>query len=125
MVPGAPEPQRVSPPSSDESSFDALRAHIDALFQVVPFGAHEIGADGRYLFLNDVSTRPYGLRPAGSFHDLEAGELERQIRERLAQAAEFRQRASALRLQRRQALDRAGQLLKLLLEKLAAERIPN
>jgi N-acetylglucosaminyldiphosphoundecaprenol N-acetyl-beta-D-mannosaminyltransferase len=63
----------------------------------------------------DTFLRPYGLRPAGSFQALEAAELERQIRQSLAQSAPFRQRAAAVRLERRQALDATGQLLKSLL----------
>ncbi len=70
----------------------------------------------------DSFLSPYGLRPAGSFQDLEAGELERQIRDRLAGATAFRQQAAALRLKRKQALDNTGQLLKSVLEKAGAHR---
>jgi polysaccharide pyruvyl transferase WcaK-like protein len=70
----------------------------------------------------DAFLRPYGVSPAGSFEDLKALELERQIRERLAQGAEWRQRASALRLQRKQALAMTGQLLKSLLEEITTPR---
>jgi polysaccharide pyruvyl transferase WcaK-like protein len=68
----------------------------------------------------DTFLRPFGLRPAGSFQDLDVGELEQQIRQRLAQSAEFRQRSAAVRLERRQALDKTRQLLKSLLDKVAA-----
>jgi polysaccharide pyruvyl transferase WcaK-like protein len=64
----------------------------------------------------DAFLRPYGLRPAGSFQSLEAGELERQIRQRLAQSAEFRRKAAAVRLEARNALSATVQLLKSLFE---------
>ena len=70
----------------------------------------------------DTFLRPYGLKPAGSFKDLDLGELERQIRQHLAQAAEFRKRAAAVRSERMQGLDRARQQLKSLLELISVER---
>jgi polysaccharide pyruvyl transferase WcaK-like protein len=73
----------------------------------------------------DTYLRPYGLCPAGSFQDLEAGELERQIRQSLAQSEQFRQRAAAVRLERRHRLDKTTHLLKSLLQKVAAERVQN
>lgn len=71
----------------------------------------------------DTFLRPFGLSPAGSFKNLDAGELEQQIRQRLADVVEFRQRAAALRQQRRQALEKARQHLKSLLDKIAAKHV--
>jgi len=72
----------------------------------------------------DTFLRPFGLRPAGSFQNLDVAELEQQIRQRLAQAAEFRQRAAVVRLERRQALETTRQRLKSLLERIADEPGP-
>ncbi|MEI6074104.1 MAG: polysaccharide pyruvyl transferase family protein [Verrucomicrobiota bacterium] len=69
----------------------------------------------------DTFLRPYGLKPAGSFKDLDLGELERQIRQHLAAGADFRQRAAGVRAERMQGLDRARQQLKSLLERISIE----
>jgi len=70
----------------------------------------------------DTFLRPYGLKPAGSFKDLDLGELERQIRQHLERAADFRKLAAVVRSERMQGLDRARQHLKTLLELISAER---
>ena len=69
----------------------------------------------------DTFLRPFGLRPAGSFQNLDVAELEQQIRQRLAQAAEFRKRAAVVRLERRQALETTRQRLKCLFDRIADE----
>lgn len=66
----------------------------------------------------DTFLRPFGLRPAGSFKNLDVAELEQQIRQRLAQAAEFRQRAAIVRLERRQALETTRLRLKSLFDRI-------
>jgi len=70
----------------------------------------------------DTFLRPFGLRPAGSFQNLDVAELEQQIRQHLAHAAEFRQRAAAVRLERRQALETTTQHLKSLFDRIAQEK---
>lgn len=69
----------------------------------------------------DTFLRPYGLKPAGSFKDLDLDEMERQIRQHLAQPAEFRKRAAVVRAERMQGLNRARQQLKSLLERISVE----
>jgi polysaccharide pyruvyl transferase WcaK-like protein len=68
----------------------------------------------------DTFLRPYGLKPAGSFKELDLGEMERQIRQHLTRAAEFRQRAEVVRADRMQGLTRARQQLKTLLDRIAS-----
>jgi len=70
----------------------------------------------------DAFLRPFGLRPAGSFQNLDVAELEQQIRHRLARAVEFRQRAAAVRLEHRQALETTKQRLKSLFDRITFEQ---